>query len=155
MTDRVNPYSPPNSADPHQSWWSRIKAIFKGRPFATRIEFSKGGSIICGGIAFFVDPYDEKTLYAGSPSTDRSDQRFALIAREALRYLPDLLSLHGESIPAVDHRRLVVRIVNDYSGIFSDYSRAVEVVPAPLISAIQTAPVIAGEKPSDVRESPS
>ena len=155
MSDSVNPYVPPNSADSHQSWWSRIKGIFKGRALVNQIDFSKGDAIICGGVAYFVDPNDDKTLFAGSPSTVHSDERLALIAREALRYLPDFLLLHGDSLPDVGNRRLVVRIMNDYTGIFSDYFRAVEVVPAPLISAHQAGAVMADGEPPDARTSPS
>lgn len=124
-----------------QSWWSRIlSSLFTAinqRALAKQSDFAKGGAIICGGIAFFIDPNDKQTLFAGSPSTDRSDQRFALIAREAIRYLPDFISLREHSMPVVSDRRLVVRIVNDYTGIFSDYSRAVEVLPAPLSHSLR------------------
>ena len=94
--------------------------------------FDRGDAVICGGIAFFVDPNDDTTLYAGSPSQDHSDQRLILIAREALQRLSDFLEENGELAAQVDCRRLVVRIVHSYDGIWSDYYRAVEVVAAPL-----------------------
>lgn len=136
MTDSVNPYSPPQASAPPQSWWSRmISALFTSTNQLSSVQrptFAKGGAIICGGIAYFIDPLDSKTLFAGSPSTDRSDKRFALIAHEAMQHLPDFLAAHGDGKPTVNDRRLVVRIVNDYSGIFSDYARAVEVLPSPI-----------------------
>lgn len=138
VANQVNPYSPPEVDVPHPSWWSRIKSVFSWGPLVKQSDFNRGDAVICGGIAFFIDPNDRQTLYAGSPSTDRSDERFALVAREAIRYLPDFLALHGDSPPELDDRRLVVRIVNDYTGIYSDYVRAVEVVPAPLTRSLKT-----------------
>ncbi|EMI56270.1 hypothetical protein RSSM_02289 [Rhodopirellula sallentina SM41] len=102
------------------------------RPYARSPDFAKGEAIICGGIAFFIDPNDDKTLYAGSPSSDHSDARFALVAREAVRYLPVFLAEDKHPVPHIDDRRLVVRITDDYRGVFSDYTRAVELLPAPL-----------------------
>ncbi len=103
---------------------------------ARRADFPKGDAIVCGGIAFFIDPYESKTLYAGSPSSDHSDERLALVAREAIRYLPDFLANNRYPALRLPERRLVVRIINDYRGIFSDYVRAAEVLPAPLSTGL-------------------
>lgn len=138
MTDNINPYSPPHSEVLPQSWWAQLKSILFSAK-ARRADFPKGEAIVCGGIAFFIDPYESKTLYAGSPSSDHSDDRFALVAREAVRHLPDFLAMNRHSKLQLNDRRLVVRIVNDYSGIFSDYVRAAEVLPAPLTNGLDVA----------------
>ncbi len=140
MTDRVNPYSPPQSEPLPPSWWSRITSSYFGelanRPKVKPPDFARGDAIICGGIGFFIDPSDQETLYAGSPSSDNSDARFALVAREAIRYLPEFLAENEHAVPRLDDRRMVVRIVNDYGGIFSGYTRSAQVLPAPLAAGL-------------------
>lgn len=139
LPQHVNPYAPPQPGPPKQSWWARLGNIaiswVRRWLFARSPDFAKGDPIICGGIAYFIDPSDSQTLYAGSPSSTQSDDRFSLIIAEALNHLPDFLAQRGESIPRVDDRRLVVRIVEDYTGICANYSRAVEVLAAPLIAS--------------------
>lgn len=143
----VNPYAPLSFEEPEESWRSRLLGAFvswfrqkRGR---TAPQFQKGGAMVFGGIAFFIDPGDETTLYAGSPSLDRSDRRVALIAHEALKLLPDFLEENTALAVQILQRRLVVRIVHSYDGIWSDYYRAVEILPAPLrdhLSAVRESP---------------
>lgn len=133
----VNPYAP--SCDEGElagSWWSRLfKRLLRHDQSVMNPEeraFQKGKPIVCSGIAFFVDPEDRSTLYAGKQSSDRSDQRVAMIANEALRLLPNFLADHEQLAPNIVERRLVVRITHSNDGVWSDYYRAVEVLPSPL-----------------------
>ena len=153
MTDKANPYSPPETTTPHHSLWSRIASVFFARiglrPQIVPPNLVKGEAIIYGGIAFFVDPNDPNTLYAGSPSSDQSDEGFSLVAHEAVKYLPKFFADHRGLTPALGDRRFVVRIVNDYGGIFSDYTRAVQMFPAPLSTAVKNSQPEDGGRPWD------
>ena len=95
-------------------------------------SFSNGDAVICGDIAFFVDPADDLTLFAGASLQDYSDRQIALVAHESIRLLPELLRKIEDLEVEIRNRRLVVRIVDTYEGIWSDYCRAVQVIPAPL-----------------------
>lgn len=114
MTDIQNPYEPPAWTDERETWWSRIRAFFR-RPDVRSQGFANGDPIICEGIAFFITPEDPTTAYAGSPSTDISEQRMNLIVSEAIRTLPLFLAEHPDLHEYLRGRRLSVGILcNDY-----------------------------------------
>lgn len=136
MTKSVNPYAPPSidarSTRSFRSWLKALVAGFWRIPVTGSPDFANGEAIIVSGIAYFIDPSDNKTLFAGSPSEDRSDRRLAFVASEAIRYLPYLFEDRPDLIQDLSSRRLVVRIVDSYQGIWSDYYRAAQALSAPL-----------------------
>ena len=140
MPEETNPYRPPPMPEskPHSrsNIWHRLGRGLMKRWRWGEPGFANGHAVVCSGIAYFIDPWDDQTLFAGSPSEDHSDARLALIAREAIRNLPTFIELHSDARPDVMQRRLVVRIVETYDGIYADYYRAVEVLPAPLSRAM-------------------
>lgn len=140
MPEETNPYrSPPMPESKplsRSSIWHRQSRGLKKRWRWGESGFGNGHAVVCSVIAYFIDPWDDQTLFAGSPSGDHSDARLALIAREAIRNLPSFIELHGDSRPRFMQRRLVVRIVETYDGTYAFYDRAGEVLPAPLSRAM-------------------
>ena len=136
MRKSVNPYAPPSidapSSSSLRSWLKSLVTGFWRIPVSGSPDFANGEAIIVSGIAYFIDPSDNKTLFAGSPSEDRSDRRLALVASEAIRHLPFLFEDHPDLVQDLSSRRLVIRIVNSYEGIWSDYYRAAQALSAPL-----------------------
>ena len=151
MSESVNPYSPPPiGAGKSASKRSLLKRLFSGFwriPNRGSPDFRNGDAFIVAGIGYFIDPSDNTTLFAGAPSEDHSDERLALIARESIRYLPDLLEELADHRHDLISRRLVVRIVQSYSGIGSDYHRAVEVLNPPISDHVSRMNMCGGNQP--------
>lgn len=131
MAEQPNPYRAPAFEEPHETWWTRIKRRLFSDAIALRLRaepaFERGDAIICGGIAYFIDPDDSSVFYAGSPSQDHSDEKFALVVSEALRNLTGFLDENTTMRSLIDDRRFVVRIVSNYDGIRSQCHRSTEI----------------------------
>lgn len=137
MPQDVNPYVSPKPCEEQAGFLRRLFNWLKTACVRDR-TFRKGFPYIYGGVAYFVDPEDSRTLYAGAPSEDTSDARLTLIAKEAIALLPEFLKEYEHLRASLDRRRLVVRIMKTYDGVYADYSRAVQVLPAPLRDSLES-----------------
>tara|TARA_A100000171_G_scaffold35246_1_gene33766 strand:+ start:199 stop:555 length:357 start_codon:yes stop_codon:yes gene_type:complete len=84
-------------------------------PWTTASRFSRGGLLIVDGIAFYLDPKDTSIAFAASPSTTHTNERMNLIVAEAIRVLPMLLAESPSLTQILRGRKLVVRMLDDYS----------------------------------------
>ena len=134
MPDSSNPYEPPKVTEVHLSWWQRLFHTAKVSAVKEPV-FEEGDRVICEGIAFFIDPGNPSDFYAGSPSSDTSDDRLRLVQLEALRLLPSFVADNPSVHSMITGRRFVVRILDSYDAS-SGFSREVVVDPAIFASGI-------------------
>jgi len=110
----TNPYRSPFPVDAEPSWWSRILGRHRAQRAIRRPNFFAGESIIHRGIAFWIDPGDSNTLFAGSPSSDLRDRRMNLVVAETIRVLPEFLFVYPEINETLVGRQLCVGLLNEY-----------------------------------------
>ncbi|WP_345319783.1 hypothetical protein [Novipirellula rosea] len=111
-----NPYHPPTPVASTHNRISRFIELVRRFPWTTSSRFSRGELVIVDGIAFYLDPDDSSIAFAASPSATNTNERMNLIISETIRVLPTLLTDSPSLTRILRGRRLVVRMLNEYSG---------------------------------------
>ncbi|WP_417737355.1 hypothetical protein [Rosistilla oblonga] len=110
-----NPYQPPRPVVPADSRLSRFVKFLRRFPWTTSSRLLGGGLVIIDGIAFYLDPSDSSVVFAASPSATNTNERMNLIVAEAVRVLPILLAESSSLTRILRGRKMVVRMLDDYS----------------------------------------
>tara|TARA_A100000171_G_scaffold44516_1_gene47418 strand:- start:332 stop:643 length:312 start_codon:yes stop_codon:yes gene_type:complete len=74
-----------------------------------------GELVIIDGIAFYLDPDDLSVVFAASPSATNTTERMNLIVAESIRVLPLFLAESSSLTRILRGRKLIVRMLGDYS----------------------------------------
>ena len=140
MAKTNNPYQPPADIGASVGWWERLRQFFMVRdpnnPLYQIPDFAAGQAVIYYGISFFIDPEDSSVLFAASPSADHSQERFDQIVAEALRLLPFFMDEVPAAMDLVQGRKLLVRMIGNYSDSQAEFIREAEVDAATFQAAI-------------------
>lgn len=111
----LNPYQPPATvAAPHDRL-SRFARFLRCFPWTTTSRLISGELVIIDGIAFYLDPDDSSVVFAASPSATNTTERMNLIVAESIRVLPLFLAESSSLTRILRGRKLIVRMLGDYS----------------------------------------
>ncbi len=111
----LNPYQPPATVAATHSRLSRFARFLRCFPWTTTSRLISGELVIIDGIAFYLDPDDASVVFAASPSATNTTERMNLIVAESIRVLPLFLAESSSLTRVLRGRRLIVRMLGDYS----------------------------------------
>ena len=129
MTTEPNPYQAPWTDEYSETWWSKIRNLFRLVIAESQLGFESGGKVITEGIAFYLDTDrfvgDDKSvcLCAASPSTVFTDKRMNFVVAEAIRVFPFFINENPHLKRWLRGRRLVVRLIESYDDANDQYKR--------------------------------
>ncbi|MCR9210141.1 MULTISPECIES: hypothetical protein [Rhodopirellula] len=111
----LNPYQPPATVAAPHSRLSRFARFLRCFPWTTTSRLISGELVIIDGIAFYLDPDDLSVVFAASPSATNTTERMNLIVAESIRVLPLFLAESSSLTRILRGRKLIVRMLGDYS----------------------------------------
>ena len=108
MSDDANPYQSPAGEVP--SLWRQVVNWFQ----APSEKFEQGAPLIKEGIQFFVDPENQRALFAASPSAEVSQRKLDLVISEVKRVVPVLIEEYPGLRQFLGGREIYIRLIDTY-----------------------------------------